>query len=156
MDVIVKQLVDVGVVEKTLADLRMTEEEKRNDFGDHGEEVLDDTVLQNGVLLDDIGDRLGFRVFHICVLTVVDFLCMNERENSHLKEKEALTSRQDLLVCVLDHVLNMKQRQQTYRCNLMHDHTAELAPDRLQEVFDVLFRSVSQHRDDEEAAVFCL
>ena len=45
MDVIVKQLVDVGVVEKTLADLRMTEEEKRNDFGDHGEEVLDDTVL---------------------------------------------------------------------------------------------------------------
>ena len=77
LNVVVEELVDVGVVQETLADLRMEEKEKRNDFGDNGEEVLNDSVLQNGALLDDIGDRLGFCVLHVGVLPMVDFLCMS-------------------------------------------------------------------------------
>ena len=38
----------------------------------------------------------------------------------------------------------------------MHDHAAELASDRFQEVLDILLRAVAKHRDDEEAAVLCL
>ena len=88
----------------------MDEEEKRNDFGNDGEEVLNDSVLQNGVLLDDVGNRLGFCVLHVRVLTMVNLLYVNGKNERDFKKKETLTSRQDLFIRVLNHMLFIRER----------------------------------------------
>ena len=86
----------------------MEEQERRNDFGDDGEEVLDDSVLQNGGLLDDVGNRLGLCILHVRVLTVVNLLYVTRKSRDNLEKKETLPSRQDLLIRVLNHVLHSR------------------------------------------------
>lgn len=88
----------------------MDEKKKRNDFGDDGEEVLNDSVLQNGVLLDDVGNRLGFCVLHIRVLTMINLLYVKRKNKRDFKKKEALTSRQDLFIRILNYVLFIRER----------------------------------------------
>lgn len=102
-DVVIENLVGVGVIQHRLADLHITRRAETNQLRDHHHQVRVDFLLQQRVLFDDVLRRLALRVLEIHVLAVVQLL----------EEQEALAGRQDVLVQVLDHVLRAQRETET-------------------------------------------
>ena len=69
LDVVVQDLVRVGVVQQTLVHLRVSERASQDQLRDDDEEVADELLLQQRVLRGDLDDGGGLGVLHVDKLT---------------------------------------------------------------------------------------
>ena len=146
LDVVVEDLVCVGVVQQALVHLGFTAAPRAHQLGDHDEQVADELLLQQRVLGGDLHHGGGLCVLHVDELPVVQLL----------EQQEALLVRQHLLVRVFDHVLGMTKRRRAYGGHLVDAHGLHLARDGLDELLHLVLRAVAQQRDHQEAAVLGL
>lgn len=120
-DVVIKNLMSIRVIQHRFADLRITIRTEANQLRDHHEQVRVDFLLQQHILLDDVLRRLAFRVLQIHVLAVVQLF----------EQQETLPSRQDMLVQVFNHMLQVNEAENAHGGHLVSAHRLQLAVDRL-------------------------